>query len=108
MRKLVTVVEMRAMKTLEVEMLRSLGIISPIMVYCPTNDALVQVTDRLSPVGLCCMLDSVTGLYLTADELFAVRHSTFFNYQFGFDVSIPISLPRQHTIQLSNGTNFIQ
>ena len=84
------------------------------MVYCPTNDALVQVTDRLSPVGLCCMLDSVTGLYLTADELFAVRHSTFFNYQFGFDVSIPsqevfdqYSLPRQHTIQLSNGTQIL-
>jgi hypothetical protein len=50
------------------QILRSLGIISPIMVYCPTNDALVQVTDRLSPVGLCCMLDSLTGLYLTADE----------------------------------------
>ena len=35
------------------QILRSLGIFSPIMVYCPTNDALVQVTDRLSPVGLC-------------------------------------------------------
>ena len=96
------------------QILRSLGIFSPIMVYCPTNDALVQVTDRLSPVGLCCMLDSLTGLYLTADELFAVRHSTFFNYQFGFDVSIPsqdvfdqYSLQRQHTIQLSNGTQFL-
>jgi hypothetical protein len=96
------------------EILRSLGIPSPTMVYCPTTDSLVQVTDRLSPVGLCCMLDSVTGLYLTADELFAVRHSTFFNYQFGFDVSIPsqevfdqYSLPRQHTIQLSNGTQIL-
>ena len=81
------------------QILRSLGIFSPIMVYCPTNDALVQVTDRLSPVELCCILhvlvilhvlDSLTGLYLTADELFAVRHSTLRNYQFGFYVSMPI------------------
>ena len=50
------------------QILRSLGIFSPIMVYCRTNDALVQVTDRLSPVELCCMLDSLTGLYLTASS----------------------------------------
>ena len=50
-------------------------------------------SDLLSPVELCCMLhvlDSLTGLYLTADELFAVRHSTLRNYQFGFYVSMPI------------------
>ena len=39
------------------EILRSLGIPSPTMVYCPTTDSLVQVTDRLTPVGLCCLLD---------------------------------------------------
>ena len=65
------------------EILRSLGIPSPTMVYCPANDALLQVTDRSAPVGLCYQLDSQTNFYLTADELYAVRHSVCFNYQFG-------------------------
>ena len=47
------------------EILRSLGIPSPTMVYCPANDALLQVTDRSAPVGLCYQLDSQTNFYLT-------------------------------------------
>lgn len=74
------------------EILRSLGIPFSMLVYCPTTDALVQVTDRNSPVGLCSQLDTKTGLYLTNDELYAVRHSILFNYQFGFDVSIPTQI----------------
>ena len=46
--------------------------------------------------------------------MYAVKHSVCFNYQFGFDVSIPAqsvfdqySLPRQHTVRLHNGTTFL-
>jgi len=49
------------------EILRSLGIPSPTMVYCPVNDALLHVTDRLEAVGLCCQLDKRINLYLTGD-----------------------------------------
>ena len=95
------------------EILRSLGIPFSMLVYCPTADALLQVTDRTSPVGLCSQFDTKTGLFLTSDESYAVRHSIQFNHQFGFDVSIPnqsvydlYSLPRLHVIALSNGVQF--
>jgi hypothetical protein len=87
------------------EILRSLGIPSPTMVYCPANDALLQVTDRSAPVGLCCQLDSQTKFYLTADELYAVRHSVCFNYQFGFDVSIPPQAERFRSILSAETTH---
>ena len=96
------------------EVLRELRIPMQTMVYCPLADVLLHVTDRSTAVGLCCHKDPRTELYLTADELYAVRHSVNFNYQFGFAVSIPnqsvfdqYSLPRQHTVQLSNGTQFL-
>jgi hypothetical protein len=96
------------------EVLRDLRIPMQTMVYCPLTDVLLHVTDRSTAVGLCCHQDPQTEFYLTADELYAVRHSVNFNYQFGFAVSIPnqsvfdqYSLPRQHTVQLTNGTQFL-
>ena len=96
------------------EVLRDLGIPMQTMVYCPLADGMLHVTDRSTAVGLCCHLEPQVELYLTADELYAVRHVVNFNYQFGFAVSMQnqsvfdqYSLPRQHTVQLSNGTQFL-
>jgi len=41
------------------------------LVYCDQREGLVKVTDRTSPMGLCLNLDPQSGLYMTADELYA-------------------------------------
>ena len=63
------------------EVLRDLGISMQTMVYCPLADGMLHVTDRSTAVGLCCHLEPQIELYLTADELYAVRHVVNFNYQ---------------------------
>ena len=52
-------------------LLQALQIPTQPLVYCDQLQALVKVTDRSSARGLCLNEDPQSGLYMTADELYA-------------------------------------
>lgn len=72
------------------DLLANLNIPSQPLVYCPIAQGLVKVTDRQEAVGLCLNQDADSGLYMTADELYAcTNHIRNVDYHLGFFVATP-------------------
>ena len=72
------------------DLLANLNIPSQPLVYCPIAQGLVKVTDRQEAVGLCLNQDTDSGLYMTADELYAcTNHIRNVDYHLGFFVATP-------------------
>jgi hypothetical protein len=96
-------------------LLQALQIPTQPLVYCDQLQALVKVTDRSSATGLCLNVDPQSGLYMTADELYAcANYTTKMDYHYGFFVATPSNkvfqeygLQKQTTAYLSSSNQFI-